>query len=460
MTVMTGSRFVAEALHGYGVTHVFFVPGTMRRALVEMEDLGINRVLCHSEPAAAYMADGYARAARRPGVVMAQSVGASNVATGLRDAYLSHSPVIAITGGPYPETRYRHQYQQIEDFPMFEAVTKFNAVVERAERVPDLMRQAFREATTGTPQPVHLRMLGRGGETVQGEGDLDAYIEPEYSRYPAERPEPDMTKVRQAIEALAAAERPVMVVGGGAAASDAGSEVVKLAELLSIPVVTSLNGKGLIPDDHPLCIGVVGLYSRKCANQVVSNADLVFFVGSGTDSLVTNNWKQPRRGAATVIQLNINPSEIGRNYPVKVGLVGDAKVTLSRMIEVAGSGKSRSEWVAKAQSFLSQWRTEVEPHYNSDVVPMRPERICKEITEFLPEDGGGGGLHQPRRDLEWHHGRSEGAQPPVHSVRRHPGLGLPGRNRGQVRPAGQARARIHRRRRYVLPPLRTGDLRP
>ncbi len=128
----------------------------MLSALAEMEDMGIRRVTTHGEKAAAYMADGYARASGRPGICLAQNVGAANLAAGLRDAYMACSPAIAITGGPDPESRYRHLYQEVEDFSMFDAVTTFNAQVDSVERLPDLLRQAFREATTGAPGPVHL----------------------------------------------------------------------------------------------------------------------------------------------------------------------------------------------------------------------------------------------------------------------------------------------------------------
>src|SRR4051812_38004559 len=120
---MTGSRYFAEMVQAYGLSHLFFVPTILFPALAEMEDLDICRVMTHGEKAAAYMADGYARAARKPGLCMAQSVGAANLAAGLKDAYLAGSPVIAISGGPAPEYRYRHAYQEIEDFPMFGPVT-------------------------------------------------------------------------------------------------------------------------------------------------------------------------------------------------------------------------------------------------------------------------------------------------------------------------------------------------
>ena len=121
MALMTGSRFFAEAMQAYGVTHIFFVPTMLLPALAEMEDMNIRRVTTHGEKAAAYMADGYARASHRPGICMAQTIGAANLAAGLRDAYMACSPVIAITGGQQPETKYRHVYQEIDDFPLFNA---------------------------------------------------------------------------------------------------------------------------------------------------------------------------------------------------------------------------------------------------------------------------------------------------------------------------------------------------
>src|SRR5919202_337149 len=161
---MTGQRFVAETLHGYGVTHVFLVPTILTPALAAMGELNMTRVTTHSEKAAAYMADGYARAVRRPGVCMAQTVGTANLASGLKDAWLAGSPVLAISGGSSPNTRYRFAYQELrDDFALFGPVTKFSARVETVDRLPDLLRQAFRAATCGAPGPVHLEIAGEQG---------------------------------------------------------------------------------------------------------------------------------------------------------------------------------------------------------------------------------------------------------------------------------------------------------
>lgn len=385
MPMMSTGRFFADTLQGYGITHVFIVPAIFHQAMTAMEGTSIQRVTTHHEMSAAYMADGYARAGRKPGICMGQAVGAGNLAAGLRDAYQACSPVIAISGGPQPDSRYRYFYQVVEDFPMFEPVTKQNVVVQRPDRLPDLLRQAFRVATTGTPGPVHLELPGRLGEQVQGEGDFEIIVEEQFTHFPAYRIAPDPLAVEKAVALLAAAERPVIIAGGGITASDARAELVELAEKLSIPVAITMNGKENIADDHRLSVGNVGTYGRRAANQIVEEADLVFFAGSRAGGLTTNNWKLPRPGTTT-IQMDINGEELGRNYPAKVGLLGDAKLTLRQMIDASTRSVSRSAWVQHAQDVLRKWREGISRELNSDAVPIRPERICKEITEFLPEE--------------------------------------------------------------------------
>ena len=281
MPRMSGAQYLAETIKGYGVTHAFYMPMVITKALVEMEKVGIRRIMTHGEKAAAYMADGYARASKRPAVCMCQNVGAANLAAGLQDAYLGGSPVVAITGRGTPTSQYRNSYQEIDHFQPFAAVTKSSALVDSAEHLPRLLRQAFRDATSGAPGPVHLDFQGGSGNViVDAEADFDMAVEAPFTHIPPFRGEPETEMVREAARILSGARRPVIVAGGGVASSGAQPEVVELAEMLSIPVATSLNAKGAIPDSHPLAVGVCGTYSRPCANQVVSEADLVFFIGS------------------------------------------------------------------------------------------------------------------------------------------------------------------------------------
>src|SRR2546430_4674478 len=172
---MTGAECLADMLEGYGVTHVFHVPAVLRKTFAVMESrTSIKRLHVHGEKSAAYMADGYARASGRPGICMAQVIGALNLAAGLRDAWLAHAPVIAMTGGREPKTKFRKVYQEIDDMPAFEPVTKFNATVDDVARFPDMVRQAFRSAGTGCPGPGHLQFCGNGGQGDAGEAGMEA----------------------------------------------------------------------------------------------------------------------------------------------------------------------------------------------------------------------------------------------------------------------------------------------
>jgi acetolactate synthase-1/2/3 large subunit len=388
MPKMTGAQVLAEMLKGYGITHIFHVPAVLRRTMAELEArTQIKRIQTHGEKSAAYMADGYARAVGKPALCMAQVIGAMNLAAGLRDAWLGKSPVLAFTGGRLPETKFRKVYQEIDDVPSFEAVTKFNATIDDVSRIPDMVRQAFRVATSGTPGPVHLQFQGNEGQIDRREADMEVYVENEFAQVPPFRPVPEMERVTAAVRILEAAKKPVIVAGGGIRASGAARELVALAEKLQIPVATSLTGKDSIPGNHPLSVGVVGSYSRISANRAVHEADLVFFAGSETGGMTTHFWKIPRIGTPA-IQLDINPEQLGRNYPLKAAVLGDAKVSLQKMIEVAdaGTAASRKAWVERTRTIVAEWHKEFDPLLKSDAVPVRPERICHDLSRFLPSD--------------------------------------------------------------------------
>ncbi len=386
MPKMTGARFLAETVHGYGLSHVFFMPYIAPRALMEMETLGIKRIQTHGEKAAAYMADGYARVKRGPSLCMAQSVGAVNLAAGLQDAYLASSPVIAITGRELQINQRRHAYQEVDHGGPFSAVTKYSAYVDKPEHLPVYLRQAIRVATSGTPGPVHLDLEGIAGQAVvEPEAELDVVIEAMFAQVPPFRPVADEETITAALALLAQAKRPVIVAGGGVTTSGARTELIALAEKLSIPVATALNAKAMFPADHPLAVGTPGSYSRACANQILCEADLVFFIGSHTGGQVTNSYQIPPQGTP-IIQLDINPEEIGRNYPVQVGLQGDARNTLRRMVEEATAGEADADWISRVQELVQAWKEEVGELWNSEELPIRPERLCKELSNELPSN--------------------------------------------------------------------------
>jgi acetolactate synthase-1/2/3 large subunit len=384
--IRSGATVLAEMLRGYGVSHVFFMPTVLLRTLAELEGTGVRRVMTHGEKAAAYMADGYARAALRPGVCFAQHIGSTNLLSGLRDAHMAGSPVIAFTGGSSGGA-YRHAYQEVEDLTQFDTLTKFNAEVNEVARLPDLVRQAFREATSGATGPVHLRLRGKHGGVTEEPLEAETRTQATFSAVPALRPVADAASIEAAVQRLLRAKRPIIVVGGGAVYSGAHAEVRAFAEQLSIPVATSMNAKALLPDDHPLLVGVVGTYCRKSANQAVAEADLVFFVGSRAGGQVTHDWRLPAPDTP-VIQLNIDPSELGRNYADTTPLCGDVREVMTRMIELtrdAGAGE-RQKWARRCAGLVGEWRAYIDERRRSDAVPVRPERICMEISEALPED--------------------------------------------------------------------------
>jgi acetolactate synthase I/II/III large subunit len=385
---MTGAQLLADMLKGYGVTHVFMVPAVLRRTFAEMERrTSIKRIHTHGEKAAAYMADGYARASGRPAVCMAQVIGAMNLAAGLRDAWLARSPVIAFTGGRDPKTKFRGVYQEVDDVPAFEQVTKWNATVDAVERFPDMVRQAFRSAVSGSPGPVHLQFRGNEGQVDQEEADMEPFCEEQFAQVPPFRPEPDAASVRAALQLLQQAAKPIIVAGGGVRASRARTELVALAEKLQIPVATSLNGKDSIPGNHPLAVGVVGSYSRESANRAVGAADLVFFVGTSAGGMTTHFWALPKPGIAA-IQVDIDAETLGRNYPLAAAINGDVKVTLTRMLAEADASTAvrRKPWLAAVRGLCEEYAAKYRGLLESDTVPMRPERLCAELSRHVPDD--------------------------------------------------------------------------
>ncbi len=389
---MTGARFLAETMHGYGVSHFFFMPVIVDDAMPHMEELGITRVMAHSEKPAAYMADGFARVSGSIAFCGAQSVGATNLAAGLQDAYLASSPVIALTGRLAQEQQDRHAYQEVDHGAPFAANTKYSARVDKTDQLPMYLRQAIREATTGTPGPAHLDLAGiAGGDITKKSADMEVVIESQFASLPPFRPEPDSGSVNAALSALASASKPVIVAGGGVKTSGAGKQLIELAERLNIPVATALNAKETFPPDHRLAVGVPGSYSRACANQTLAEADLVFFIGSHTGGQVTNDWKLPRAGTR-IVQMDINAAELGRSFPIEVGLQSDVRAGLQKMLNAsrevgqASDDKARAAWVARVQQLVGDWKASVNHLWNSDEMPMRTERLSKELTDHLPSD--------------------------------------------------------------------------
>lgn len=388
MKKQTGAVVLAELLKSLGVTHIFMVPAVLRRTMVEIEKrTNIKRLHVHSEKSAAYMADGYARVSHKPAICMAQIIGALNIAAGLRDAFLAHSPVIALTGGREPKTKFKKVYQEIDDMPAFEPVTKFNATIDDVNRFSDMMEQAFRVATSGSPGPVHLQFRGNEAQIDLEEIEEEVTVNEINIQIPPHRPICDDSVLKKALEAIQTASKPIIVAGGGARHSGCSKELLTFAEKLSIPIATSLNGKDLLNSNHPLSCGVVGTYSRESANLSVKEADLVIFIGSETGSMTTHFWAVPTT-KVRVIQIDIEPENLGRNYNLEVAIHGDAKVILERMTTLADSKNfpERTEWLSLITKLRRDWYYKYQPLMESDAKPIRPERLCREISNAAPKN--------------------------------------------------------------------------
>jgi acetolactate synthase-1/2/3 large subunit len=384
---MNGAEWLARALASTGMTHVFFVESTMRRTLLALSDLGVKPILAHSEKAAAYMADGYARVAMRPGICMAQSVGAANLASGFQDPYLGHSPVIALTGRKEPSFQHRNAYQEIAHAPLFAAVTKFSAPVDSTVELPRLLRQAWRAALADPVRPTHLDFCGLQGDVIElGQTNASVEIDSDQRPIPVHRPVADDADIRRAAQILGSAHRLAIVAGDGAAASGAGPEILALAEALAAPVATTLGARGIIPTRHRLSAGVAGSYSAPPANRIVHSADMVLFIGCDTGDQVTLNWTVPAI-ATRIVQIDADPLEIGRSYPNTTGMVGDPKATLARLNQIIGHPVRDSGFAEEAERVVADWRASVTPLAEKNAAPISVERLCAEITRALPSDG-------------------------------------------------------------------------
>jgi acetolactate synthase-1/2/3 large subunit len=384
MVQMKGAAAIAKTMAAHGVEHFFHVSGGMISLFVELEDAGIDLVLARSEKAAAYMADGYSRISYKPGVCYGQAgPGAINLAAGISEAYWTCTPVIALTGSTSLSDLYKFQYQELDEMPFFEPTTKWNAQIFQADRAGEITRDALNISTSGSPGPVHINLHYNAANEM---GEAPEPRREEYARsYPNGRTHPNMDDLKKVAEILAGANRSLIVAGGGVIISRAWDEVVKLAEYMYIPVATTLSGKGTIPDHHPLSIGVAGRYSSSMANKIVEDTDVVFYIGSRAGGMATDNWTVPGQ-EATIIQLDIEPESIGRNYYPAARMICDAKLGVQDLLKVVKEMMKKPEkrkYLDTISKLKKEWRSEVASVMESDAVPIKPHRIIKEIRQIL-----------------------------------------------------------------------------
>ncbi|MCL4144678.1 UNVERIFIED_CONTAM: hypothetical protein GTU68_009374 [Idotea baltica] len=321
---MTGGEVVVEMLRRFGVEMMFGLPGDQTHlydALYRQSD--IRHILVRHEQAAAHMADAYARKTGKVGVCDASiGPGATNLISGIAEAFASGIPVVAIASAVRSDWRGRDSFQEIDQVNVFEPITKKVFSVDHTERIPEFVARAFQIATTGRPGPVLLSLpidVLRDRHTFT---PSDLNVDERYGRFPANRMTPPIEDIDAAVNSLLAAKRPIILAGGGVVASGAMAEVQQLAELLDIPIATTYMGKGTVAENHPLSLGPFGLLGRAATNAYVLDADLGLALGTRFTNVDTAAWGVPNRNTK-LIQIDVEPSQIGRNYFVDHALPGN-----------------------------------------------------------------------------------------------------------------------------------------
>lgn len=379
----SGGAHLARTLKAYGVDHVFFVDAILRHMLAHAESHGIRRILTHSEKAAAYMADGFSRAAMRPAVCMAQSVGAANLAAGLQDAWFANSPVIAVTGRHVAEKQYRHAYQELPHEPLFTSVTKLSARIETPAQLGLLTRHAFRVATSGQTGPVHLEVAGNTGDvTDYWEVNAPVHVDARHTRVPAYRPRPEAGAIEQLARRLEAARAPLIVLGSGAYWSGAREALAAVLAIQPMPVVCGLDAKSLMAGRPDLDVGVAGTYGTDAANRTLAEADFVLFIGCDVGDQLTSIWKLPLAGTATA-QIGLDAEDLGLNLPDTLAIPADPTAALAELATLLRP-RTHEAWLARTRELKQAWAATSKA--NTDSALIHPERICAELSRWLPED--------------------------------------------------------------------------
>ncbi|MBI5878207.1 MAG: thiamine pyrophosphate-binding protein [Chloroflexi bacterium] len=388
---MTGAEILVAMLQAHGVDTIFGLPGDTGVAFYDAlrDQSQIRHVMTRDERSAAFMADAYARLSDKPGVCEGPSGGgATYILPGVAEAHHSSVPLLVITSDNALSMEHQGALTALDQEALFRPVTKWSAAVKRAGLIPHMLRRAFRLMTTGRCGAVHLSfpkdILDKPVEVA------DIYADPACAHYPSYRTRPDSAMVARAAEKLASAARPVMICGGGIHAAHAYAEVQALAELLNMPVATSINGKGSIAETHPLAIGVAGANGgRAFTHDFIRESDLILFAGTRVNYVTSNDWTVPPRDyRGAIIQIDVDGGEIGNNLPVTAGLQGDAQMALRDLIDALRGCDSTSRAAVReriARATAAYWSGEAAKQA-SDARPVRPHRIMRELLRNLPAD--------------------------------------------------------------------------
>ena len=375
--VVNGAEALIKSLQEEGVEVIFGIPGGAVLPLYdELFDSDIVQILTRHEQAAAHAADGFARATGRVGVCIATSgPGATNLVTGIANAYMDSSPIVAITGQVTRAMIGNDAFQEADITGITMPITKHNYLVKNARDIPRIVKEAFHIASTGRRGPV-LIDLPKDVQTEEFE-----YYQPRKVELPGYNPtvKGHPKQIKKAAELIMESERPVIFAGGGVIASGAHEELRQLAELIPAPVTMTLMGLGAFPASHPLSLGMIGMHGTKYANYAVTECDLLISVGVRFDDRATGKIESFAPNAK-IIHIDIDPAEIGKNVRVDVPIVGDAKLVLKELVRYVKT-KARKKWYDK----IEKWKKEYRLSYEKSDKILKPQFIVEKVSELVPD---------------------------------------------------------------------------
>jgi acetolactate synthase-1/2/3 large subunit len=387
---MKGSQAVVLMLEQIGVEVVFGLCGDTSLPLYE--DLwalksGVKHILTRDERSASFMADAYARFSGRVGVCEGPSGGgATYIMPGVAEANQSSVPLVCISSDIDVRDRGRGTLTELDQDALFSPITVWSKTPTHSQELPRVIREAFRQASSGRLGATHICLPLSIQEADVA--DEDVYIDPRYASYPAARTAPELGSVARAANQLLESKSPVLVAGAGVMRSEAWSELKRLTELLGCPVATSISGKGALAETHQYSLGVIGSNGGlSYRHEFIKSADLVFYIGCHAGSVTTIKWTLPADRSVKVIQLDVDPARIGVNYQVGEGIVSDAKLGLTALVEEIedrlGGGKADKTDPDLIADKRNEHMSAIEEFY-SDAQPITPERFVNDLAKVLP----------------------------------------------------------------------------
>ncbi len=390
MAQMAAGRAIVEALKAEGVDHIFGLVGTTTNSIVT-ELYGrddITFIDTRHEEGAAFMAYGYSKASGKPSACVTTSgPGTINLATGISLAYKGRAPVIAIAGNTAQEYTYRDGAQEFDLVTTFKAITQLSLQINQTDRIPELFHYAFRTAMYGKKGPVLLDIPRDliDGQTIDWDVEAPATYRPV-----ADRTGGDVQAIAQAAALLAQAQRPLILAGGGVVDSDSTDFAVALAERLDMAVVPSYGHNDAFPNSHRLYVGPPGGRGATEALQAMNRADVILALGTRINQGSTG-WDYSVINPDTkIIQVDIDPFEVGRNYPLAVGIVGDAGAVAQQLTDALGQqfpeGRANPEWTAEVADLKARRRARLDAEAQLGGDPMMPQRVFSELNKVLPRD--------------------------------------------------------------------------